>query len=64
MKYLWSDVFSVCFCLIQKAEVELTELRSGKEQAQKEQQTLKKQISELEMKTKELNRLLDSEKQG
>lgn len=54
----------MCLWLQQKADVELTELRSGKEQSQKEQQKLKKQVSELELKMKELNHLLESEKQG
>lgn len=54
----------MCLWLLQKAETELVELRSGKEQSQKEQQKLGKQLSELELKTKELNHLLEAEKQG
>lgn len=48
----------------QKAEAELAELRSGREQAHKTQQRQQQQISELEKKNKELSRQLDAEKEG
>lgn len=48
----------------QKAEAELVELRLGREQAQKAQQTQQQQISELEKKNKELLHQLDTEKEG
>lgn len=48
----------------QKAEAELVELRSGREQTQKAQQRQQQQISELEKRNKELSCQLDTEKEG
>lgn len=48
----------------QKAEAELAELRSGREQTQKAHQRQQQQMSELEKKNKELSHQLDTEKQG
>lgn len=50
-------------CMWQKAEAELAELRSGKEQTQKAQQRQQQQITELEKRNKDLNRQLDTEKE-
>lgn len=48
----------------QKVAAELTELHSGKEQAQKQQQRQLQHISDLEKNKKELICQLDTEKQG
>lgn len=53
-----------CVYVWQKAEAELVELRSGREQAQKAHQRQQQQISELEKRNKELSRQLDTEKEG